>query len=58
MFKTSANTATEKTQSLSSDAGKTKPANLVSDSDRRIGWKEFYKLMWDYKVRVWDQQHR
>ena len=53
-----ANYTAEKTENVGRDTGKPKPPNIRPDWQEPSCWEEWYRLLWEYKTRFWNHQHR
>src|SRR5262245_37403244 len=49
-----ADAAGEEAERVGFYRGESQPTNLNADSQRRLSWEEWYRLLWEFKVSVWD----
>jgi len=53
-----ADTAGKEAERVSFYRGESQPANFNTDSQGRLSWEEWYRLLWKFKVTVWEKNHR
>ena len=49
--------SSEETEAVRLNTGETEPSHLNPDAQGGISWEEAYKLLWEYKVSVWEKNH-